>query len=135
MTERRTVERRGGLGRGLAALIPTGPPADATPPPPPVAPPPVRGPAPVDPTAILFGGPRPAPRSTAGDVPRETPARSAYYREIDVAAIEPNPQQPRSVFDEEALAELEHSIREFGLLQPVVVREADAGHYQLVMGE
>jgi ParB family chromosome partitioning protein len=94
-------------------------------------------PAPADPTAILFGGPRPAPRppSPAPDVPRETSTRSAYYREIDIAAIEPNPQQPRTVFDEEALAELEHSIREFGLLQPVVVRESVPGRYQLVMGE
>jgi ParB family chromosome partitioning protein len=74
------------------------------------------------------------PRS-APDVPRETPTRSAYYREIDVSAIEPNPHQPRTVFDEEALVELEHSIREFGLLQPVVVRESSPGRYQLVMGE
>ncbi len=133
MTERKLAERRGGLGRGLAALIPTGPPPTETPPPPP-PPPPVRAPAP-DPTAILFGGPRPAPRPAAPDVSRETSPRSAYYREIDVDAIDPNPQQPRTVFDEEALTELEHSIREFGLLQPVVVREAGAGRYQLVMGE
>ena len=46
----------------------------------------------------------------------------AVYREIDPAAIEPNPKQPRQVFDEEALAELVHSIREFGLMQPIVVR-------------
>jgi ParB family transcriptional regulator, chromosome partitioning protein len=131
VTERR-VERRGGLGRGLAALIPTGPPAEAPPPPPP--PPPPRPVAPADPTAILFGGPRPAQRS-APEVPRETPTRSPYYREIDVSAIEPNPHQPRTVFDEEALVELEHSIREFGLLQPVVVRESSPGRYQLVMGE
>jgi ParB family transcriptional regulator, chromosome partitioning protein len=130
VTERR-IDRRGGLGRGLAALIPTGPPPEPAPPPPP---PPARPAAPADPTAILFGGPRPAPRA-AVEVPRETPTRSAYYRDIDVTAIEPNPQQPRTVFDEEALTELEHSIREFGLLQPVVVREAGPGRYQLVMGE
>jgi ParB family chromosome partitioning protein len=130
VTERR-IDRRGGLGRGLAALIPTGPPPEPAPPPPP---PPARPAAPADPTAILFGGPRPAPR-VAVEVPRETPTRSAYYRDIDVTAIEPNPQQPRTVFDEEALTELEHSIREFGLLQPVVVREAGPGRYQLVMGE
>jgi ParB family chromosome partitioning protein len=105
---------------------------ETAPPPPP--PPPVRQPTP-DPTAILFGGPRPAPRPVPADVPRETSSRAAYYREIDVDAIEPNPQQPRTVFDEEALAELEHSIREFGLLQPVVVRESGNGRYQLVMGE
>src|SRR5215218_10900122 len=56
--ERKVAERRGGLGRGLAALIPTGPPPteSAPPPPPQPPPPPVRTPAP-DPTAILFGGP------------------------------------------------------------------------------
>ena len=64
----------------------------------------------------------------------------AVYREIDPSVIEPNPRQPRQVFDEEALAELVHSIREFGLMQPVVVRELPAvdgapRHYQLVMGE
>ena len=63
----------------------------------------------------------------------------AVYREIDPAAIEPNPRQPRQVFDEEALAELVHSIREFGLMQPIVVRELNdrpgERRYQLVMGE
>jgi ParB family chromosome partitioning protein len=63
----------------------------------------------------------------------------AVYREIDPAAIERNPRQPRQVFDEEALAELVHSIREFGLMQPIVVRAipvTDGGpRYQLVMGE
>jgi ParB family chromosome partitioning protein len=132
MSERRVVERRGGLGRGLAALIPTGPPVEPAPPPPPPSAPP--RPTPTDPTAILFGGPRPAPRPAPSPA-AETPPRSAYYRELDVAAIEPNPQQPRTVFDEEALAELAHSIREFGLLQPVVVRESGPGRYQLVMGE
>src|SRR5689334_9965569 len=71
VTERKLAERRGGLGRGLAALIPTGPPPTeaAPPPPPPPPPPPTRTPPP-DPTAILFGGPRPAPRPTVADVPR-----------------------------------------------------------------
>jgi ParB family chromosome partitioning protein len=63
----------------------------------------------------------------------------AVYREISPADIEPNPRQPRQVFDEEALAELVHSIREFGLLQPIVVRVAPASpggaRYQIVMGE
>jgi ParB family chromosome partitioning protein len=60
----------------------------------------------------------------------------AVYREIEPDLIVPNPRQPRQVFDEEALAELVHSIREFGLMQPIVVRAPDAsGHYQLVMGE
>ena len=61
----------------------------------------------------------------------------AVYREIDPSVIERNPRQPRQVFDEEALAELVHSIREFGLMQPIVVRgvSGQPGRYQLVMGE
>jgi ParB family chromosome partitioning protein len=56
------------------------------------------------------------------------------YQEIRLSDIRPNPKNPRTVFDEEALAELAHSIREFGLLQPVVVRPVEGG-YELVMGE
>jgi ParB family chromosome partitioning protein len=59
----------------------------------------------------------------------------AVYREIDTNSIKPNPKQPRQVFDEDALAELEHSIREFGLMQPIVVRELGDDSYELVMGE
>ncbi|HVV77594.1 MAG TPA: ParB/RepB/Spo0J family partition protein [Mycobacteriales bacterium] len=59
----------------------------------------------------------------------------AHFAEIPVDAIEPNPRQPRDVFDEEAMAELVTSIREVGVLQPVVVRELESGSYQLVMGE
>lgn len=113
------AERKGGLGRGLAALIPTGPATSPEPTSPSAASVPAswsgRPPAPVD----------EEPEAVAG----------AVYREIDVDAIEPNPKQPRSAFDEEALAELEHSIREFGLLQPVVVRESSPGRFQLIMGE
>lgn len=111
--------KRSGLGRGLASLIPTGP-ADGD-------------------TATL--GPRmgdAAADVVLGGAPEQTPV-GAVYREIDPSAIERNPKQPRQVFDEEALAELVHSIREFGLMQPIVVR-ATSGHpggprYQLVMGE
>lgn len=59
----------------------------------------------------------------------------AEYREIPLEQIEPNPKQPRQAFDEEALAELVHSIREFGLLQPVVVRQVAPERFQLIMGE
>ena len=59
----------------------------------------------------------------------------AVLREVSPKDIEPNPKQPRTVFDEDALAELVHSVREFGLLQPIVVRELDGGKYQLIMGE
>jgi len=59
----------------------------------------------------------------------------ALYREIPLDSLHPNPRQPRQAFDEDALAELALSIREFGLLQPVVVRERKLGGYELVMGE
>ena len=56
-------------------------------------------------------------------------------REIPPDQISPNPRQPRQAFDEESLAELVHSIREFGLMQPIVVRRVGPQDYQLVMGE
>jgi ParB family chromosome partitioning protein len=62
----------------------------------------------------------------------------AYFAELPVTAIGPNPRQPRQVFDEEAMAELVHSVKEIGLLQPVVVRQvgpAAEGRYELIMGE
>jgi ParB family chromosome partitioning protein len=59
----------------------------------------------------------------------------AHYAEIPVTSISPNPRQPRRTFDEEALEELADSIREVGLLQPVVVRAAGGGQYELIMGE
>jgi ParB family transcriptional regulator, chromosome partitioning protein len=112
------VRKRSGLGRGLASLIPTGP-ADGEQSP-------LgehrMGEAAAD---VVIGGP-----SDSGSV-------GATYREIDPSSIEPNPKQPRQVFDEEALAELVHSIREFGLMQPIVVRAVPGTptRYQLVMGE
>ena len=54
---------------------------------------------------------------------------------MPVDAIVPNPQQPRQVFDEEALEELKTSIREVGVLQPIVVRQLGGDRYELVMGE
>ncbi len=59
----------------------------------------------------------------------------AYFEEILIGAVTPNPRQPRQGFDEEALAELALSVREVGLLQPIVVRTVLPGHYELVMGE
>jgi ParB family chromosome partitioning protein len=110
-------ERRGGLGRGLAALIPTGP-AEGTE----ARPEPGRN---GDKDPFAAG----AAKVSAGEV------AGAVYREVPIKAIKPNPKQPRQVFDEEALAELEHSIREFGLMQPIVVRELPDHEYELVMGE
>jgi ParB family chromosome partitioning protein len=116
------TRKKGGLGRGLASLIPTGPAEgeEAA-----QLGGPRIGAAAVD---ILMGGP-PAP--IASDI-------GAVYREIEPNQIQPNPRQPRQVFDEEALSELVHSIREFGLMQPIVVRDlgtTTTPRYQLVMGE
>jgi ParB family chromosome partitioning protein len=68
----------------------------------------------------------------------ETPAPlgdGSRFAELPVDAITPNPQQPRTVFDEDDLGELAESIREFGVLQPVVVRESGRNQYELIMGE
>lgn len=59
----------------------------------------------------------------------------AQQNEVLIDAISPNPKQPRTVFDEEALKELTDSIKEVGLLQPPVVREIGNGKYELIMGE
>jgi ParB family chromosome partitioning protein len=69
------------------------------------------------------------------------PVPGAEFAEIPVDQIRPNPRQPRTVFDEDELAELVHSIREIGVLQPVVVRRVPEGvaedgvRYELIMGE
>lgn len=164
--------RKGGLGRGLAALIPTGPAAG-----------PGLGSAAAD---VVIGAdkrhtPTPAdlmskpatsngngngassggatandgdPKAKDGNAKNGDSADAgtvtadsnqgsealsspggAVYREIAPESIERNPKQPRQVFDDEAIAELVHSIREFGLMQPIVVRPVEDGKYQLVMGE
>jgi len=86
------VARRGGLGKGLGALIPPG------------------------------GG------------ETHLAAAGSGIQELPIAAIRPNPYQPREQFDEETLSRLADSIREVGLLQPVLVRPADDG-YELIAGE
>ncbi len=135
------TKSKGGLGRGIASLIPTGPSTNTV-------------------SDIFMNGP-----STARGLPDKvglewspehhypgdpdiealsgvqltvrTDAPGPRYAEIDPSAIRPNPRNPRSVFDQDALAELEHSLREFGMLQPVIVREVpeQSGSYELVMGE
>jgi len=116
------TRKRSGLGRGLASLIPTGP-TDGE----------------VDSLGQKMGDAA-ADEVFGGLAAPDGNPVGAVYREIDPSAIEPNPRQPRQVFDEEALAELVHSIREFGLMQPIVVRAVPgaapgAPRYQLVMGE
>ncbi len=59
----------------------------------------------------------------------------AYFAELSLDSITPNPRQPREVFDEDLLQELVTSIKEVGLLQPIVVRQAGPGRYELIMGE
>lgn len=114
---------RGGLGRGLGALIPTGP-----------------APIPGAPGAGQYGPVPGAPvAESAAAVPAPadplTPVPGARFAEVPVRAIQPNPRQPRQVFDTEALDELKASIEEVGFLQPIVVRELGPDRYELVMGE
>jgi ParB family chromosome partitioning protein len=75
----------------------------------------------------------PAPGGRAE--PRPAAVAGAYFDELPLASVSPNPRQPRQIFDEDALAELAASIREVGLLQPVVVRRAAADRYEIIMGE
>ena len=70
-----------------------------------------------------------------GDAPGEGEPPRGSVREIDVAAIRPNPQQPRRHFAEEAIAELAESIATRGVLQPILVRDLRDGHFELVAGE
>ena len=63
------------------------------------------------------------------------PPEGSYYAELPVDSIRPNPKQPRQVFEEDALEELVESIREVGLLQPIVARPLGEDGYELVMGE
>ena len=65
----------------------------------------------------------------------DQPTRSVGVRIIPVERIEPNPQQPRLAFNEETLRELSASVKEHGILQPILVRPLDGGRYQLIAGE
>ncbi|MCW2774974.1 MAG: chromosome segregation DNA-binding protein [Nocardioides sp.] len=101
--------QRRGLGRGLGSLIPTGPPADE--------------------------GDQHAEQGPGADQGGLQTVDGAYFAELPVGQIQPNRVQPRQVFDEDAMAELVHSIREIGVLQPIVVRKHGPEEYELVMGE
>ena len=115
---------RRGLGRGLGSLIPTAP--TQRPPQAPVADGDTRETrAPGDAFESSADGAGPAAGAVAG----------AYFAELPIIQVRPNARQPRQVFEEEALAELVHSIQEVGLLQPVVVRRTGTDAYELIMGE
>ena len=60
---------------------------------------------------------------------------SSAINEIDIELITPNPDQPRTSFDSEALEELAASIRELGIVQPLSLRDAGDGRYQIIAGE
>jgi ParB family chromosome partitioning protein len=108
------AQQRRGLGRGLGALISESP--------------------------RLAGGEATQNLAMAGIADDANPEGQvevfgAHYKEIPVRAITPNPRQPRRTFDEDSLEELAESIRQVGLLQPVVVRAAGPDRYELIMGE
>ena len=100
------VERRK-LGKGLSTLIPTERTETAAP------------------AAPTKGGGAPAPT-------QELPASA--LRDVPTGSIEPNPNQPRVHFDEDSLSDLAKSIKEIGILQPLLVREMSPGKYQLIAG-
>ncbi|CAL9467125.1 ParB/RepB/Spo0J family partition protein [Streptomyces sp. enrichment culture] len=138
-------ERRRGLGRGLGALIPGAPQERQTT---------SVGTASTSPTAIpALGAERGVAASKLATLPQGTLADSGvalpeqaegtaaampagvHFAELPLDSIAPNPRQPREVFDDEALGELVTSIKEVGLLQPVVVRPVAPERYELIMGE
>ena len=75
------------------------------------------------------------PTSLTTPITSNTGVTIADQGEVDINAIVPNPKQPRTIFDTEALNELSASIKEVGVLQPPVVRDLGNGRYELIMGE
>ena len=67
--------------------------------------------------------------------PKSTAKSGEYVESIKIVDIEPNPEQPRSDFDEDSLEELAMSIKEHGVITPIIVKKADNGFYQIVAGE
>lgn len=119
------MTQRRGLGRGLGALIPSG--GVSVPVVPVVDPPPAS-----EQVIDLRSDPPVVSEQPVADVQPTEPG--LQYREIPVEQVVPNPRQPRQVFDDDALAELVHSITTVGLLQPIVVRPTSDG-FELVAGE
>jgi ParB family chromosome partitioning protein len=108
------MTQRRGLGRGLGALIPTTASEDTQ--------------VSAEDTGEVIDLRDPDPSNDSQY------SGASVYREVPIETVSPNPRQPRQVFDEEALAELVHSISTIGLLQPIVVRSAGTG-YELIAGE
>lgn len=102
------ADRKSGLGRGIGALIPTDPAE-----------------RPID---VFFN-------EGGSQDDNLVPVPGARFGYLDLNAIVPNAKQPRSAYEPEAFAELVHSIKELGVLQPIVVREIADGSYELIMGE
>ncbi|MEZ0064150.1 ParB family chromosome partitioning protein [Streptacidiphilus sp. MAP12-20] len=149
-------ERRRGLGRGLGALIPAAAspvgasavPGTASPSAMPVLGS-ERGVAAVKvaglngaggassiPVGTLEREPEPVETATPEEDPHALrPVEGAWFAELPLDSITPNPRQPREVFDPEALNELVISIQQVGLLQPIVVRQVGPERYELIMGE
>ena len=130
------TDKRRGLGRGLGALIPSssGDESGST--------------QPTRPVDLFFPEPKgrrttsPAAQSGSKAAASVTPdlveVPGATFMELPVGQIHPNRKQPRTVFNEEDMAELVHSVREIGVLQPIVVRKSTENGdqpYELVMGE
>ena len=118
------MAKRTGLGRGIGALIPTSESTDERP---------------VD---VFFPGGTKGKKTDQTDKAASEASEDklvavpgARLVQIDPASIVPNPRQPRTHFDADDLAELVHSVKQFGVLQPVVVREKGDGTYELIMGE
>ena len=145
------TDRRFGLGRGLGALIPSARPADE-PQEPGVSPgaevsggPAAAGTGGYDQSAVDAGGgrdPAQPDRRAPGDADGAEIVGlidgGARFAELDPTQITTNARQPRQIFDEDAHDELVHSVREVGVLQPVVVRPIPGPgepRYELVMGE
>jgi len=150
------MAKRTGLGRGIGALIPTSEPSEARPVDVFFPGASLRAAAPAENAAAdaatateSTGAPQTpdaesaAPESTAAQAAAPAPEPEPQLVAIpgtrlihvDPNDIVPNPRQPRTHFDSDDLAELIHSVREFGVLQPVVVRTNEDGKYELIMGE
>src|SRR5262245_12534076 len=70
-----------------------------------------------------------------GEAKTAEPQPRSGVRELEIARIRPNPDQPRTHFDEDALKELAESIAERGVLQPILVRPDGPEHYMIIAGE